>query len=101
MAILAQADLTPNVNNLVLALGAAATCNILVVNRTTSTIAVSLAIVPSGTSVPANPHWIEYQIGLDGNQPLERGGIPLGTGDQVFAWCAAAGISISVVGLPT
>ncbi len=100
MSILAQADLTPNTNNLVLALAAAATVNILIANRTGATINVSLAIVPSGTSAPANRHWIEYQLALDGNEPLERGGIPLNTGDQIFVNPSAAGVSCSVVGIP-
>jgi hypothetical protein len=100
MAILGQADLTANANNLVLALSAAATVNILLVNRTTSIIDVSVALVPSGTGSPANQHWIEYQLDLDPDQPLERGGIPLGIGDQIFVNPSATGVSVTVVGIP-
>jgi hypothetical protein len=99
--IYGQSDLTASINNLVVAMPVAATVNILIVNRTSTTITVSLAIVPSGTSVPGNANWIEYQVGVDGNQPLERGGIPIGAGDQVFCLPSAAGVSCSVVGLPT
>ena len=101
MAILGQLDCTANINNLVVALAAAATVNVLIVNRTSTTITVSLAIVPSGTSAPGNAHWIEYLVGLDGYQPLERGGIPLNAGDQVFVNPSAAGVGCTVVGLPT
>ena len=101
MSIFAQSDLTANTNNLVVALSAAATCNILITNRTANTVKVSLAIVPVGTAVPAAQHWIEYQVPLDANLPLERGGIPLGTGDQVFINPSAAGVSVSVVGILT
>lgn len=99
MAILGQMDLTAATNNLVVTLVAAATVNILVTNRTSSVINVSVAIVPSGTGSPANQHWIEFNTALDPDQPLERGGIPLGTGDQVFVNPAGAGVSCSVVGL--
>src|ERR1700674_1036782 len=99
MSILAQSDLTPSINNLVLALSAAATVNILICNRSNSVVSVSIALVPSGISVPVNPHWIEYQLALDPKQPLERGGIPLGTGDQIFCLPSAAGVSITVVGI--
>jgi hypothetical protein len=99
MAIFGQADLTANSNNLVVALGAAATVNILLCNRTSNIITVSVAIVPSGTSVPANQHWIEFALSLDPDQPLERGGIPLNTGDQVFVNPSASGVSCSVIGI--
>lgn len=99
MAIFAQADLAANTNNLVVALAAAATVNVLIANRTGSPVNVSLAIVPSGTGAPANQHWIEYSLQLDGNEPLERGGIPLAQGDQVFVNPSAPGVSCSVVGI--
>lgn len=99
MAILGQADLTANTNNLVVALSAAATVNILLCNRSSSIINVSVAIVPSGTGAPGNQHWIEYQLQLDPDQPLERGGIPLNSGDQVFVNPSAGGVSCSVVGI--
>lgn len=99
MSIFGQADLTANTNNLVVALGAAATINILLCNRTSSIINVSVAIVPSGTGAPANQHWVEYNLSLDPDQPLERGGIPLSTGDQVFINPTASGVSCSVVGI--
>ena len=98
MAILAQADLTANTNNLVLTLASPATVNVLIANRTGAKINVSIALVPSGTSAPANPHWIESSFPLDGNMPLERGGIPLNTGDQVFVNPSASGVSCTVVG---
>jgi hypothetical protein len=101
MSILAQADITPNTNNLVVSLASAATVNILLCNRSGAVVGVSLAIVPSGTGSPANKHWIEYLLALDPNQPFERDGIPLGAGDQIFVNATAAGISCSVVGLPT
>jgi hypothetical protein len=100
MAIFAQADLAAGTNNLVVALAAAATVNILLSNRTGSPVSVSVAIVPSGTGAPGNQHWIEYSLQLDGNEPLERGGIPLSTGDQVFINPSAPGVSCSVVGIP-
>jgi hypothetical protein len=99
MAIFAQADLTANSNNLVVALAAAATVNIMLSNRTGGAITVSVAIVPSGTGAPGNQHWIEYSLQLDGNEPLERGGIPLSTGDQIFCNPSAPGVSCSVVGI--
>ena len=99
MAIFGQADLTANANNLVVALGAAATVNILVCNRTSNIVNVSVAIVPSGTGAPAVQHWIEFNLALDPDQPLERDGIPLSTGDQVFINPSAAGVSASVIGI--
>jgi hypothetical protein len=99
MSIFGQMDLTANTNNLVVALGAAATVNILVCNRTSSAINVSVAIVPSGTGSPGNQHWIEFSLSLDPDQPLERGGIPLATGDQVFVNPSASGVSCSVIGI--
>jgi hypothetical protein len=99
MAIFGQMDLTASTNNLVVALGAAATVNILLCNRTSAIIVVSVAIVPSGTGSPANQHWIEFNLSLDPDQPLERDGIPLNTGDQVFVNPAAAGVSCSVIGI--
>jgi hypothetical protein len=99
MTILAQSDLTANTNNLVLALAAAATVNILLANRTGNAVNVSLAVVPSGTGSPGNQHWIEYQLPLDGNMPLERGGIPLGTGDQIFVNPSGPGVGCTVVAI--
>jgi len=100
MPILGQSDLSAGTNNLVVALTAAATVNILIVNRTANSVNVSVAIVPSGTGAPGNQHWIENNLSLDGYQPLERGGIPLGAGDQVFVNPSAGGLSCSVVGIP-
>ena len=54
MTILAQSDLTANTNNLVLSLAAAATVNILLCNRTSANILVSLALVPAGTGFKAH-----------------------------------------------
>jgi hypothetical protein len=99
MAILAQLDLTTSINNLVATMGAAATVNILLTNRTNVAINVSVALVPVGTGVPAAMHWIDYQVPLDAHMALERTGIPLAMGDQVFVNPSATGVSCSVIGL--
>lgn len=78
MAIVGQLDCTASTNNLIATVSSAMTVNVLIVNHTGNPINVSLALVPNGTSVPANKHWVEYNHSLDGNQALERGGIPLG-----------------------
>lgn len=100
MAILAQADLTASTNNLVLSLAAAATVNILLTNRSSSIINVSLALVPSPGGAPTNQHWIEFNLSLDPDQPLERGGIPLASGDAIYVNPSGAGVSCTVVGIP-
>jgi hypothetical protein len=99
MSILGQSDVPASTNTSVATMAAAATVNVLLANRTANAIAVSIAVVPSGTGSPANQHWIVYQQPLDGNQMLEKGGIPLLTGDQVFVYTGAVGISASVIGL--
>lgn len=100
MSLLAQADITANTDTLVLALSGAATVNILIANRAASKVNIRLALVPSGTPAPLAQHYIEYDMPLDANQPLERGGIPLNTGDQIFVRTSAPSVSCTVVGLP-
>lgn len=99
MTIFAQADLSASTNNLVYAGAANETVNILICNRTTAAINVTVYLVPNGTASPTAMHAIEYNLALDGNCRLERTGIPISTGDQVFINPAAAGVSVSIVGL--
>ena len=98
MAIFGQFDLASATNTLVATAPAqGATVNVLLCNRTTNTIAVSVGIVPFGGSLTV-VSWIEYQTPVDGNQILERGGIPLASGDMVYVNPTATGMSCSVVG---
>jgi hypothetical protein len=99
MTILAQADLAASTDTLVYTAAAATTVNLLFCNRTTAPINLKVYLVPNGTSSPAVKHAIEYNLSFDGGCWKERNGIPLATGDQVFANPAAAGISMSIVGL--
>jgi len=97
MAILGQADLAANTNTLVGTIPApGATVNVLAVNRTANPIPYSLALVPYGGTI-GNSSWIEYATPLDGNQILERGGIPLSTGDMIYVKAASTGVSVTVV----
>jgi hypothetical protein len=99
MTILAQADLTASTNNLVASMVGPSTINVLLCNRTNGAVNVSMALVPTGVGAPTVVHWVEYQLPLDANMSLERTGIPLGTGDQVFVNPSGSGVSCSVIGL--
>ena len=103
MTIFAQSDVTASTNVLVWTASAAATVNILAANRTANTIGVSIALVKAGNSPPANPTvgsaWIVAGNQLDGNQMLEKGGLPIDTGDMVYLYASGAGISATVTGI--
>jgi len=99
MAILGQSDLpaSPTKTSVATIGASGATVNILMTNRTDTNINVTVWLVPNGTSVPANQHQIEAATQIDPHQVLERGGIPLSSGDQVFVMPSATGISCTVV----
>jgi len=101
MTIFAQADLPAATNTLVFtsadALGD--TVNIMLCNRNANTtVPVTVYLVPSGTSSPSPQHAIEFNNPIDPTQPLERTGIMLGVGDQIFVNPAATGVSVTIQG---
>lgn len=98
MALLAFTDDFITATSLYTASGPV-TANVNLCNRTGASIAVSIALVPSGTSSPGTQHWIEFGTPLPANGVLERTGIPLGNGDQVFVNAAATGVTAAIYGL--
>lgn len=76
---------------------AVATVNL--VNRTTSAIAVRIAI--ASTATPSNGEWIEYGVSLAANTILERTGLVLDAGKNIVVYASATGISAVCYGIET
>ena len=67
-----------------------------IVNTTTSSIVVRLAIASSGT--PTTSEYIEYDTIIAANGVLERSGIVINATKAVVVFGSAAGLSVSVYG---
>jgi len=99
MSILGQSDLpaAPTKTSVATVPTGGATVNILLCNRSGNSVNATVWLVPNGTSTPANQHLIEATTPIDPYQILERGGIPLVAGDQIFVMPSATGVSCTVV----
>lgn len=60
---------------------------------------VRLAVTTTGTSVPANTDYIEYNAYVSANGVFERTGIVLGTGQILLAYASTANFSVLVYGI--
>lgn len=72
--------------------GKVATVNASFCNTTQNPIQVRLAVSSGAPLVPAD--YLEYDYMLPANAVLERTGIVLSAGEQVFARASAAGIAV-------
>ena len=102
MPILAGFDLAAATDTLVFTAPAGVmptTVNALFCNRNAAGVApVSLWAVPAGQAL--DPKWtLEAGTPLPAKAPLERGGIPLGVGDKVYARSETAGVNVVIVGM--
>lgn len=73
-----------------------ATVNVSLCNRTSGEIAVRLAVKAGAL---ANSDYLEYDVLLPPNTPLERTAITMTAGEAVVCRAAAAGVSARVHGV--
>ena len=72
-----------------------ATVSVNICNRNSGKVDIRLAIVDT---VLDNGDYLEYDLTLDGNSPIERTGIILGAGQFVVAYSDTANVSVNVYG---
>lgn len=76
----------------------AAIVNVLCCNRNTSDITIRIAI---GTGVaPAAKDWIEYDVAVAANQPMERTGIAMSAGEKIWVQSSLLNTSWRAHGVP-
>lgn len=87
-----------NVAELLCTLDEAGIVNVLCCNRTTADITIRIAI---GTGVaPATKDWIEYDVAVAANQPMERTGMALSSGEKIWVQASALNVSFRAHGVP-
>ena len=74
------------------------TANIRLVNRTSATITVRVAIIDGGPTGVADEDYIEYDVPLPANGVLLDTGEPGVAAEQVCAYASATGVSVRVSG---
>jgi hypothetical protein len=96
--ILGASSLSAAVNTTVytVAAGKLASFAVSVCNRTTSPIAVRLAVATSAS--PTTAEWLEYDAAVPANGVLERSGLIADATKQVVAYALTAGVSVVVYG---
>lgn len=74
-----------------------AVVTVAICNRSATSAKVRLAITDGAAPVDAD--WIEFDSNLPGSGVLERTGLALSTGQQVYVRASVVGISASVYGI--
>lgn len=81
------------------ALTSAMVSRIMVANRTAGAIAFRIALVRSGETL-GNEHYVAYDISCLGNDTVDFPvGAGLATGDQIYVYAAATGLTFTPMGL--
>lgn len=73
-----------------------ASCTLNLCNRSTSSVAVRVAMAATGT--PANGEWIEYEAVIAPNGVLERTGLVAQAGQIFVVYASVAGVSAVIYG---
>ncbi len=76
----------------------AAIINILCCNRSSEEITIRIAITPGTAPVIAD--WIEYDVVVAGNQPMERTGLAVSQGERVYVQASSTSVSFRAHGVP-
>lgn len=97
---LGSKDLAAGVHELICTLDEPGIVNITVCSRVVDAAKISIAIGYSGTD-PQLKDFIQYDMPLDGNYPLERNGRSLGTGARVWIRSDINGCTGSVEAIPS
>lgn len=95
---LGSADVPIATNQLLCTMDEAGIINILICNRNAANVNVSIAIGMGAN--PALADYIEYLVPMAGNQPMERTGISVSSGEKVWVYSDTANISARVHGVP-
>lgn len=98
MARLAANDLPATTNTTVYTVPAnrRAAFSVHLCNRTAGDRIVRLALSSGATT---NADWIEFDVPIPANSPLERSGLALTAGQSVVAWASATGVSCVITGI--
>lgn len=72
--------------------------NVLACNRTTADATIRIAITTGGA--PAAADWIEYDVILAANQPMERTGLAVSSGEKIYVQSSTTGFSFRAHGVP-
>jgi hypothetical protein len=73
--------------------------NVLVCNRTAADATIRIAITTAGAPTAAD--WIEYDVIVAANQPMERTGLSLSLGEKIYVQSATTGFSFRANGVPS
>lgn len=96
--ILGQSALSANTNTTVYTVPSAklSTFNVNILNRSTTTVYVNLAI--SATGSPSDSELIEFNAAVPSRGILERTGLVAEAGKKVVVFATTANVSVSVYG---
>lgn len=97
--LVGSADLTAAADILVATAAETGVLCIRVCNRNTTQALIRIAI-GTGAS-PAGTDYLEYDVLLDPNQPLERTGLSVASGEKIWVRSSLANVSARVDGLPS
>lgn len=99
LGLVGSADLAAGLDTLLGTASEPGIISIRVCNRNAVQAAIRIAV---GTgAAPAGTDYLEYDVPLSGNQPLERGGISVAQGEKVWVRSSLAGVSARVDGVPS
>ncbi|WP_290877115.1 hypothetical protein [Aquabacterium sp.] len=74
--------------------------NILCCNRNSADITIRMAIGPSTGSSPAAADWIEYDVLVAANQPMERTGLAVSKNEKLWVQASSLNVSFRAHGVP-
>lgn len=73
--------------------------NVMCCNRTVADATIRIAIGTGANPVAAD--WIEYDVVVAANQPMERTGLSLSLGEKIWVQSSTTGFSFRANGVPS
>lgn len=99
LGFLGRADLAADIDTLLCTMDEPGIVNVLFANRNATPVKIRIAITSGG--LPAAADYIEYDPTVDANQPMERTGLSLSSGEKIYVRSNATNVSARANGVPS